>query len=176
MSLGMKPHTSHPHGHLSIRRYALLTASATLVAAALLAGGCTQKSDAPLPAAQASAAGAGFGDAKLAYPAAQRGDVVDDYFGTKVADPYRWFEQLDSEQTKQWVDAENNLTRPILEKLPMREWVKQRLTQLWSYERYGVAHKAGVHYYFTRNDGKQNQSVLYVSESLQGVGKPLFDP
>jgi len=177
----MKPHTSHRHALPSIRRCAPLTASATLIAAATLGAaallvGCTQKSDAPVATAQASAPGAGFGNAKLTYPEAQRVDVVDDYFGTKVADPYRGFEQLDSEQTRQWVDAENKLTRPILEKLPMREWVKQRLTQLWSYERYGVAHKAGKHYYFTHNDGKQNQSVLYVTESLDSPGQALFDP
>ncbi len=101
---------------------------------------------------------------------------MDDYHGTKVPDPYRGFEALDSEQTKQWVDAENNVTRPILEKLPNREWLKQRLTSLWSYERYGVAQKAGSNYFFTRNDGKQNQSVLYVSGSLAAPGKVLFDP
>src|SRR5262249_6410261 len=130
MSLGMKLHTS----------YLLIVVSALLVA-------CTPKSEAPAPSAQASApAPAGFGRTPLSYPAAQRGDVVDDYFGTRVPDPYRGFEQLDSDQTKQWVDAENKLTRPILEKLPTREWVKRRLTQLWSYERYGIAHKAGSHY------------------------------
>jgi prolyl oligopeptidase len=172
----MKTHTSHPRAPLSIRRHALLTAPAALIAALLLAA-CSQQSDSPVASAQASSpAPAGFGTTRLNYPAAQRGDVVDDYFGTKVPDPYRGFEQLDSEQTKQWVNAENALTRPILEKLPTREWVKQRLTQLWAYERYGVAHKAGSHYYFTHNDGKQNQSVLYVTDSLDAPGKALFDP
>ena len=141
---------------------------------ALLAA-CSDKS-ASLDAAQASTPAAGFGDLKLTYPVAVAGDVVDDYHGTKVADPYRAFEQLDSEQTKQWVDAENKVTRPLLEKLPTRAWLKQRLTDLWSFERFGVVHKAGAHYYFTRNDGKQNQSVLYVTDDLSNNGKPIFDP
>lgn len=70
------------------------------------------------------------------YPNAARGDVVDDYHGTKVADPYRWLEQLDSPQTREWVKAQNELSRPRLEALPWRPWVKQRLTQLWNYERF----------------------------------------
>src|SRR3954471_14730260 len=91
MSLGMKPHTSHPQGRLSVRRGALLTAS--LVAATLLAA-CAQKSEAPVATAHASAPATGFGSTALGYPSAPRGDVVDDYFGTKVPDPYRAFEQL----------------------------------------------------------------------------------
>ena len=169
----MKPHTSHPHERPSVSRRALLTA---LLATAVLLVACSEKSDAPAAPTRASASGAGFGTLKLAYPTAARDAVIDDYFGTKVPDPYRGFEQVDSPQTKQWVDAENALTRPILEKLPTREWVKRRLTQLWSYERYGVAHKAGSHYFFTHNDGKQNQSVLFVTEDLASPGKVLFDP
>lgn len=114
--------------------------------------------------------------AKLRYPAAPRGKVVDDYFGTKVADPYRGFEALDSPATKKWVAAENALSQPWLEALPQRAWVKARLTQLWNYERFGVPKKAGGRYFFTRNDGTQNQSVLYVSDSLDSPGRVLFDP
>jgi prolyl oligopeptidase len=162
----MKPHTSHLRLLLSACLCALITA-------------CAGKSDAPATAvslASASTPAPGFGAEKLVYPDTVRGEVVDDYNGTRVADPYRWLEQLDSEATKQWVDAENKVTHPVLEKLPNRAWLKQRLTQLWNYERYGIAQKAGSHYYFTRNDGKQNQSVLYVSEDLASAGKPLFDP
>jgi prolyl oligopeptidase len=119
---------------------------------------------------------AGFGSQPPAYPATARGEVVDEYHGTKVADPYRWLEQLDSEETKQWVAAQNKVTQPVLEKLPNRAWLKERLTALWSYERFGIARKAGANYYFTRNDGKQNQSVLYVTSDLASLGKPLFDP
>jgi prolyl oligopeptidase len=112
----------------------------------------------------------------LVYPDATRGGTVDNYHGTQVADPYRWFEQLDSEATKQWVKAENAVSQPRLESFPTRPWLKQRLTALWNYERYNVPQKAGKHYYFTRNDGTQNQAVLYVSEDLQTNGKVLFDP
>jgi len=111
-----------------------------------------------------------------AYPDAARGDVVDTYHGMQVADPYRWLESLDSEQTRAWVTAENQLSQPRLEALPARSWVKQRLTALWNYERFGIAQKAGPNYFFTRNDGTQNQNVLYVSDSLGSNGKPFFDP
>ncbi|MEJ1960433.1 MAG: prolyl oligopeptidase family serine peptidase [Gammaproteobacteria bacterium] len=166
----MKSYTGYLRAILPAGLCTLLAVSAVLLAS------CTEKTDSPVAVAQSAAPVAGFGTAKPAYPEAARGDIVDDYHGTKVADPYRWFEQLDSPQTKQWVEAENKVTRPILEKLPNREWLKQRLTQLWSYERFGVARKAGAHYYFTRNDGKQNQSVLYVSDDLASPGKALFDP
>ncbi len=112
----------------------------------------------------------------LVYPEARRGDVVDNYPGTEVADPYRWLERLDSDATKQWVTAENAISQPFLESLPARPWVKQRLTALWSHERFNVPTKAGTHYYFLRNDGTQDQSVLYVSEDLQSNGRVLFDP
>lgn len=114
--------------------------------------------------------------ATLRYPAAPRGNVVDDYHGIKVADPYRGFEQLDSPATRKWVTAENALSRPWLEAIPQREWIRQRLTKLWSYERFGVPKQAGGHYFFTRNDGTQNQSVLYVSDSIESPGRVLFDP
>ena len=147
-----------------------------LAACVALLASCAGKSEPPAASAQVKASPAGFGTAQPAYPDTACGDVVDDYHGTKVPDPYRWLEQLDSEPTRHWVEAQNKVTRPILEKLPNRAWLKQRLTQLWSYERFGVARKAGAHYYFTRNDGKQNQSVLYVSDELASGGKPIFDP
>jgi prolyl oligopeptidase len=162
-SVGMKARASH-----------LLPVLSACVCALLAA--CSGKSDAPATAQASTAAPAGFGAEKPVYPNTARGDVSDDYHGTKVADPYRWLEALDSEATKQWVTEENKVTQPILEKLPARAWVKQRLTALWSYERFGVAQKAGGNYYFTRNDGKQNQSVLYVTSDLASLGKPLFDP
>lgn len=119
---------------------------------------------------------AAFAAAKLRYPAAPRSAVVDDYFGTKVADPWRGFENLDSAATKKWVAAENALAQPWLEALPQRAWVKERLTKLWNYERFGVPKKAGGHYFYTRNDGTQNQSVLHVADSLDAPGRVLFDP
>ncbi|MFO0973997.1 MAG: prolyl oligopeptidase family serine peptidase [Phycisphaerae bacterium] len=113
---------------------------------------------------------------KLAYPAAQRGDQVDDYHGTKVADPYRWLEDLDSAQTKAWVDAENKITFGFLGKIPQREKIRQRLTKLWNFERFGLPFKEGGHYFWSRNTGLQNQSVYYTADALDGSPRELLDP
>ena len=83
-----------------------------------------------------------------------------------MADPYRWLEETDAPQTKAWVAAQNKVTFAYLEQIPARNQIKQRLTQLWNYERYGVPVKIGGRYFFTRNDGLQNQSVLYTTRSL----------
>lgn len=112
----------------------------------------------------------------LAYPAAARVDQVDDYHGTRVADPYRWLERVDDAQTRQWVSAENSLAQPYLERIPAREAIKKRLTELWNYERYDIPVKRGGHYFYSRNDGLQNQSVLYVADSLQAQPRVLLDP
>ncbi len=110
------------------------------------------------------------------YPAAPRGAVVDDYQGVKVADPYRWFEDLNSQATKDWVSAENALAQPYLEALPQRAWLGNRLRQLWSYERFGVPYEEGGRYFYMRNDGSQDQSVLYVADALNAAPRVLVDP
>ncbi|MFC1660128.1 S9 family peptidase, partial [Gemmatimonadota bacterium] len=110
------------------------------------------------------------------YPETARIDHVDDYFGTSVPDPYRWFEDLDSEETAAWVEAQNAVSVPYLEALPRREELKERLTELWNYERFGVPQKQGGGYFFTRNDGLQDQDVLYVARSLEDEGRVLVDP
>jgi len=112
----------------------------------------------------------------LVYPITARINVTDKYSGVPVEDPYRWLEELDSDATRQWVEAQNKISKPRLEAIPHRAWVKQRLTALWNYERFGVPVKRGGHYFFLRNDGKQNQSVLYVSDNLASSGRVLFDP
>jgi prolyl oligopeptidase len=114
--------------------------------------------------------------AKLTYPQSKRVDQIDDYFGEKVADPYRWLEQLDSPETKAWIEAQNKVSFPYLEKIPQRAKYKERLTQLWNYERFGMPVKGGDRYFYTRNDGLQNQSVLYVADSLDGTPRVLLDP
>ena len=114
--------------------------------------------------------------AKLTYPDSRRSDQVDDYHGEKVADPYRWLEQLDSAETKAWVEAQNKVTFGYLEKIPQRAQYKERLTQLWNYERFGLPVKSGGRYFYTRNDGLQNQSVLYTAESLDSTPRVLLDP
>jgi prolyl oligopeptidase len=112
----------------------------------------------------------------LVYPVTARVEVSDNYFGTQVADPYRWLENLDSPAVRDWVVAQNAVSQPRLEALPHRAWLKARLTQLWNYERYDVPVKRGGRYFYLHNDGKQNQSVLLVSDRLEAPGRVLFDP
>jgi prolyl oligopeptidase len=113
---------------------------------------------------------------RFSYPESKKVDHVDDYFGTKVADPYRWLENLDSEETRSWVEAQNNLTFSYLKEIPVREQIKQRLTKLWNYEKYGIPFKQGGRYFYSKNNGLQNQSVLYTATSLDAEPKALLDP
>ncbi|MBV9211232.1 MAG: S9 family peptidase, partial [Acidobacteria bacterium] len=113
---------------------------------------------------------------KLIYPQAKRVDQVDDYFGTKVADPYRWLEDADSAETRAWVEAQNQVTFGYLNQIPERAQIKERLTKLWNYEKYGTPWKEGGRYFFSKNDGLQNQSVVYTMTSLDGTPKVLIDP
>jgi prolyl oligopeptidase len=112
----------------------------------------------------------------LEYPQAKKTDTVDDYFGTKVPDPYRWLEDTDSLETKAWVQAEVALTSAYLEKLPDREPFKQRLTKLLNYERYTAPSWEGHRYLYRKNDGLQNQSVIYTLRALSETPKILLDP
>lgn len=95
----------------------------------------------------------GAGASFTAYPETRRSDHVDDYFGEKVADPYRWMEDLDNPEVKSWVEAQNKSTFEYLENIPQRNAIKERLRQLYNYERYGLPVKRGDRYFFTRNDG-----------------------
>ena len=110
------------------------------------------------------------------YPATIRGDQVDDYHGTRVADPYRWLEELDSKATKEWVAAQNKVTFGYLENLPQRKKLRDRLEELWNYERFGLPRARNGKYFYSRNDGLQNQSVLYVADGLHGEPRVLLDP
>ena len=112
----------------------------------------------------------------IVYPVTARVSVSDSYFGTKVADPYRWLENLDSPEVQAWVKSQNDISRPRLAELPARPWLKARLTQLWSYERYEVPLKRGSRYFYLHNNGTQNQSVLQVIDSLDAAGRVLVDP
>lgn len=109
------------------------------------------------------------------YPPAPTVDVVDEYHGVKVPDPYRWLEEY-SEQTRQWIEAQNRLTFAYLANIPQREGIRQRLRDLWNYERYTVPFREGGRYFFTRNDGLQNQNVLYVLDALDASPRTLLDP
>ena len=110
------------------------------------------------------------------YPPARKSDQVDDYHGVKVADPYRWLEDLDSEETRNWVEAENKLSFGYLAAIPERNTLKERLTKLWNYEKYGIPFKEGSRYFYTRNSGLQNQAVLYTVTSLDAQPQMVLDP
>jgi prolyl oligopeptidase len=112
----------------------------------------------------------------MTYPSAARGDIVDDYFGTKVADPYRWMEQVDSPQTKAWVDAEDALTESYLARIPERQALRKRLMQLYDYERVSAPSHERETYLVLRNSGLQNQPVLYASHGEHGAQHVLLDP
>jgi len=112
----------------------------------------------------------------MKYPPTKKVDTTDIYFGTKVADPYRWLEDDRSEETKAWVKAENKLTQDYLSKIPMRKKIVKRLQKLWNYEKYSSPFKKAGKYFFYKNDGLQNQSVLYVQNSLSDSAKVLLDP
>jgi prolyl oligopeptidase len=113
---------------------------------------------------------------KIIYPVAEKDNTADTYFGTEVADPYRWLENDTSQATAAWVEAENKVTEEYLAKIPFRGRLKQRLTGLANYERIGSPYKKNGKYYFFKNDGLQNQSVFYVKESLDGEAGVLLDP
>jgi len=102
--------------------------------------------------------------------------VVDDYHGTRVADPYRWLEDVDSPDTRNWVEAENRVTFAYLEQIPERERIRRRLTELWDYPKYGAPFKKGGRYFFFKNSGLQNQSVLYSQSALTAEPEVLLDP
>ncbi len=113
---------------------------------------------------------------KLVYPEAHRGDQVDDYHGTKVADPYRWLEDTDSAETHAWVEAENKLTFGYLDQIPYRQAIRDRLTKLWNFERFTVPEQKAGRYFFEHNTGLQNQNVLFVADSLHAEPRVLLDP
>ncbi|WP_083215663.1 prolyl oligopeptidase family serine peptidase [Rhizorhabdus dicambivorans] len=116
--------------------------------------------------------------APLAYPATERTDVAEQQFGETIADPYRWLEndvRVDP-RVRAWVTAQNEATNTYLDTLPGRAGIKARLSQLWNYERFGIPEKAGGNYFYTRNSGLQNQSVLFVRKGLDGTPRQLIDP
>jgi prolyl oligopeptidase len=110
------------------------------------------------------------------YPLARKSDQIDDYHGVKVADPYRWLEDLDSEETRNWVEAENKLSFGYLASVSVRNPLKDRLTKLWNYEKYGIPFREGNRYFYTRNSGLQNQSVLYTVTALNAEPQMVLDP
>jgi prolyl oligopeptidase len=110
------------------------------------------------------------------YPPSKQEAVSDDYHGTRVADPYRWLEEPDSADSRAWIEAQNQLTFGYLDEIKERAAIRARLTKLWNFERYGLPVREGGRVFFSKNDGLQNQSVLYVAESLTGEPRVLLDP
>ena len=119
--------------------------------------------------------GPGHLNAALQYPPTTQGTTVDSYFGIKIADPYRWLENDRSEETAAWVSAQNKVTFGYLEQIPYREELKQRLETLWNYEKVSAPFTEGEYTYFYRNDGLQDQSVVY-RRHLDGPEQVFLDP
>lgn len=112
----------------------------------------------------------------MEYPESRRGDVVETLHGKEVADPYRWLEDLDTQQTEAWVAAQRAFAEEALAAIPAREPIRERVAQLWDYEKLGVPLKRGGRLFYTHNDGLQNQSVLYWQSGLDGEPRVLLDP
>ncbi len=113
---------------------------------------------------------------QLQYPQTKKLDAVDDYFGVKVPDPYRWLEDDTSKAVAQWVSEQNNVTFEYLAKIPFRDKIKKRLEQIYNYPKYSAPYRKGKYYIFTKNDGLQNQAVYYIQEGLNGTPEVLIDP
>jgi prolyl oligopeptidase len=114
--------------------------------------------------------------ARLSYPPAPRGNVTDNYFGTTVADPYRWLEQTDAPQTVAWLKAEGDLTRSYLDAIPQRAAIRAAFAKLLDYERLSVPFREGKHWFYFRNSGLQNQAILYIRDSETGPPRVFLDP
>lgn len=112
----------------------------------------------------------------VAYPDTFRGNAADDHHGTRVPDPYRWLEDVDAPETRAWIEAQNRLSLGWLAAVPQRTAIRRRLTALWNYERYSAPFKRGKEYFFFRNDGLQNQAVLYHAAALDREPHVLLDP
>jgi prolyl oligopeptidase len=114
--------------------------------------------------------------AGLAYPQARTGDVVETHHGTRVADPYRWLEDMDSAETRAWVAGENALTDAYFAGLPGRDVLRKRITELVSYESFGIPYRRGARYFWTHRDGQQSQQVVWTAAALDGKPSVLLDP
>jgi prolyl oligopeptidase len=130
----------------------------------------------PLPGAHAQRNGDGGGGGPIKYPETKKVEVVEDYFGTRVADPYRWLEENDSPEVAAWVEAENRVTFAYLDQIPYRSKLKDRLLKLFNYPKFGSPQRRGGQFISSRNDGLQNQSVWYIQKGLNGKPDVLLDP
>jgi prolyl oligopeptidase len=113
---------------------------------------------------------------KIVYPQTKKGDVVDDYHGTRVADPYRWLEDDNAPEVKAWVEEQNKVTYGYLNGIACRGPIAKRLEELFNYPRYSAPFRVGATYFFSKNDGLQNQSVIYFQKGLDGTPEVFVDP
>lgn len=113
---------------------------------------------------------------KVPYPVTDTVAQVDDYHGKKVADPYRWLEADTAENVKKWVQSQNAVTTDYLEKIPYRKAIADRYTELYNFPKVSAPSKVGDYYFFTKNDGLQNQSVIYLQKGLKGDPEVFIDP
>src|SRR5215216_3380761 len=146
------------HASLPRRR----TVAAALAAVALGAGAARGQQTVPAMPIQ--------------YPSTRTAPQVDDYHGTKVGDPYRWLEDVDAPETRAWVEAQNAVTFAYLSQIPQRGAIRDRLTKLWNYPKYGTPFKEGGRIFYFENSGLQNQSVLFVQDGPKGAPRVLLDP
>lgn len=164
---------------------------AALVCSAVVLGACSEnstpdaianpetgKSMTEAPAEAAKTMEQAMPDKSFDYPQTAKVDQVDDYHGTQVADPYRWLENdvREDDKVEQWVASQNDVTFDYLKSIPERDEIEARLTELWNYEKFGIPFKQGGKYFFFKNDGLQNQSVLYVQDALDAEPKLVIDP
>lgn len=112
----------------------------------------------------------------LPYPETKKVDTVDNYFGTKIADPYRWLENDTTAETAAWVESQNKVTQNYLSQIPFRDKIKNRLTEIWNYEKISAPYRKGEYYFYSKNDGLQNQSIIYYKKGLNAEEKIFLDP
>src|SRR5688572_4522307 len=169
---------NHQDNDVSVRRsvFAFLLIAAVLGMAAIAPIVSRSRAQNVAPSGASSNGVTTTKDPKLVYPESKKGETVDDYFGTKVADPYRWLEDETSNEVKAWIDAQNKVTFAYLDRIPFREKLKTRLTELYNYPRISAPFRRGETYFFTKNDGLQNQSVYYIQKGVDGKPEVFLDP
>jgi prolyl oligopeptidase len=157
----------------SLPHFIMLFAAIGLIAASMTLTSCSKQEEAAQEAV--TEAKTEVVKTKIEYPVARKADVVEDYHGTQVADPYRWLEDPDADETVAWVSKQNEAFFDYID-TPERKMLEERLTQLWNYPKYSLPYKRGDRYFFSKNDGLQNQSVFYVQETLDAEPAVVLDP
>ncbi|MFH1754223.1 MAG: hypothetical protein ABIA59_00840, partial [Candidatus Latescibacterota bacterium] len=157
----------------SLTQFVMLLAAVGLIAAGMSLSSCAKK-DAEQET-KTDTAKSEVAKTHMTYPSARKADVVEDYHGTQVADPYRWLEDPESEETVSWVTAQNEAFSNYVD-TPERKMLEERLTKLWNYPKYSLPYKKGERYFFSKNDGLQNQSVFYMQTTLDAQPAVVLDP